>query len=61
MEDHNTWRLVLDFDPRPLLFSLERGDDEFMIKMIAEEIKCKVIRKLTDMNIQRPESLGLER
>jgi hypothetical protein len=56
-----TWRLVLDFDPRPILFALERGDDEFMIDMIGEELKHRIIRKLQSLNIRRPESLGLER
>lgn len=61
IEDYNTWRIVLDFDSRPILFSLERGDDGFMIDMIAEELKCKIVRKLSALNVRNPESLGLER
>jgi hypothetical protein len=61
IDSMDTWRLVLDFDPQPILFALERGDDHFMIDMIAEEIKHKVIRQLISLNIQRPEKFGLER
>jgi hypothetical protein len=61
IKDMHVWRLVLDFDPEPIIFSLGRGDDEFMIDVIAEEIKGRVVRELKTLNIQRPEDLGLER
>lgn len=59
--DPRTWRIVFDLDPRPIIFSLEKGDDHFMIEQIAEELKHKVIRELRSMNIQHPADLGLER
>lgn len=60
-DDYTTWRAVFDFNPRPIIFALERGDDVFMIEQIAEELKYKLIKELCSLNIQHPDNLGLER
>lgn len=52
--NRTTWRLVFDFDPRPITSSLEKGGDRLMIEQIAEEIKVKIIDELRLLNIQHP-------
>lgn len=59
--DYTSWKLVLDFDPRPILFSLEKGKDRLVIEQIAEEFKLRVIEELSLLDVQYPDDLGLEK
>lgn len=59
--DYITWRLIFAFDPRPIIFSLEKGRDGVMIEQIAEELKLRIVKQLYLLNVQHPDDLDLER